>query len=81
MIKLFSFVACFIFISQASAQQKTGKKKANQPSVTVTSKEEIDSAYKNLKWRNIGPTRGGRSVTATGVVNDPLVYYLSLIHI
>ena len=76
MIKLISFVACFIFISQASAQQKTEKKKATQPSLTVTSKEEIDSAYKNLKWRNIGPTRGGRSVTATGVVNDPLVYYM-----
>ncbi len=31
--------------------------------------------YKNLKWRNIGPFRGGRSVTATGVTQNPLVYY------
>lgn len=28
-----------------------------------------------LKYRNIGPFRGGRSVTATGVVNDPMTYY------
>ncbi len=28
-----------------------------------------------LKYRNIGPFRGGRSVTATGVVKDPLTYY------
>ncbi len=28
-----------------------------------------------IKYRNIGPFRGGRSVTATGVVNDPLTYY------
>ncbi|WP_289028806.1 glycosyl hydrolase [uncultured Algoriphagus sp.] len=28
-----------------------------------------------IKYRNIGPYRGGRSVTATGVVNDPLTYY------
>lgn len=28
-----------------------------------------------LKYRNIGPFRGGRSVTATGVVGDPLTYY------
>ncbi len=28
-----------------------------------------------LKYRNIGPYRGGRSVSATGVVNDPLTYY------
>ena len=29
-----------------------------------------------LKYRNIGPFRGGRSVTATGVVGDPLTYYM-----
>lgn len=28
-----------------------------------------------LKYRNIGPFRGGRSVAASGVVNDPLTYY------
>lgn len=28
-----------------------------------------------IKYRNIGPFRGGRSVAATGVVNDPLTYY------
>lgn len=28
-----------------------------------------------IKYRNIGPFRGGRSVTATGVVSDPLTYY------
>ena len=31
--------------------------------------------YKGLKWRNIGPFRGGRSVTATGVKQNPMVYY------
>lgn len=31
--------------------------------------------YKGLKWRNIGPFRGGRSVTATGVRQNPMVYY------
>jgi len=28
-----------------------------------------------LKYRNIGPFRGGRSVTASGVIGDPLTYY------
>ncbi len=31
--------------------------------------------YKGLKWRNIGPFRGGRSVTATGVKQNPMTYY------
>ncbi len=29
-----------------------------------------------IKFRNIGPFRGGRSVTASGVVQDPLTYYM-----
>lgn len=35
-----------------------------------------ETYFKAAKWRNIGPYRGGRSVTATGVVNDPLTYYM-----
>ena len=32
--------------------------------------------FKPLKYRNIGPYRGGRSVSATGVIGDPLTYYM-----
>ena len=28
--------------------------------------------FSGLKWRNIGPFRGGRSVTSSGVVGDPM---------
>lgn len=35
-----------------------------------------DSAFKQLKFRNIGPFRGGRSVCTSGAINDPLVYYM-----
>ncbi len=38
--------------------------------------QEAESYFKPLKYRNIGPFRGGRSVTASGVVNDPLTYYM-----
>lgn len=38
--------------------------------------QEIQDYFKDLKYRNIGPYRGGRSVTASGVVNDPLTYYM-----
>lgn len=31
-----------------------------------------------MKYRNIGPHRGGRSVTATGVVGEPLTYYMGI---
>ncbi len=32
--------------------------------------------FKPLKYRSIGPFRGGRSVTATGVIGDPMTYYM-----
>ena len=38
--------------------------------------QEAETYFKPLKYRNIGPFRGGRSVTASGVVNDPLTYYM-----
>ena len=38
--------------------------------------QTAEEYFKPLKYRNIGPFRGGRSVSATGVVNDPLTYYM-----
>ncbi|MBK9980996.1 MAG: glycosyl hydrolase [Saprospiraceae bacterium] len=32
--------------------------------------------YSGMKWRSIGPYQGGRSLTSTGVIGDPLTYYL-----
>ncbi len=47
-----------------------------QKKQTQQASETFDkSLYAAMKWRNIGPFRGGRSVTATGVVGQPLVYY------
>ena len=38
--------------------------------------QEANQFFKPLKYRNIGPFRGGRSVTASGVINNPLTYYM-----
>ncbi|MEM9328210.1 MAG: glycosyl hydrolase [Bacteroidota bacterium] len=37
--------------------------------------QSINDTFKPLKYRNIGPFRGGRSVCASGVIGDPLTYY------
>ena len=37
---------------------------------------DLNTNFKPVKWRNIGPFRGGRSVTATGVVDDIYTYYM-----
>ncbi len=38
--------------------------------------ENLDSLFKPMRWRSIGPFRGGRSVAATGVVGDAKTYYM-----
>ena len=38
--------------------------------------QPLDSIFKRVKYRSIGPFRGGRSVSASGVVGDPLTYYM-----
>ncbi len=45
-------------------------------SQAIQDTSELTEFFSPLKYRNIGPFRGGRSVTATGVVNDPLTYYM-----
>lgn len=46
-----------------------------QNNQTISSKE-IDSTYLSAtQWRNIGPFRGGRSATVTGVAGKPNLYY------
>lgn len=43
---------------------------------TPTPAETLDSVFAPVKWRSIGPFRGGRSVAATGVAGDPKTYYM-----
>ncbi|MDO9038542.1 MAG: hypothetical protein Q7U59_09375, partial [Lutibacter sp.] len=38
--------------------------------------QEANTYFKPLKYRNIGPFRGGRSVTTSGDISDPLTYYM-----
>lgn len=53
------------------AQKRNKKNSKDEVKPLVTDKE-----FNGLKWRNIGPFRGGRSVTSTGVVGEPHTYYM-----
>lgn len=46
------------------------------PAPAANAQSPSDSAlFAPLRWRNIGPNRGGRSITATGSTARPLEYY------
>ena len=69
-MKILQLSLFFVFLLHSCAAQK--------PTTTTVSTNPNafnPDLYKGLKWRNIGPFRGGRSVTATGVKQNPMVYY------
>ena len=51
----------------------TAQKKKADPQVPVT--PSPDSLFSNLKWRNIGPFRGGRANAVSGVVGNDQKFY------
>jgi len=72
-ISLILLALTFVCSGISIAQKKS---KATTSSAPAAAAQDFDSYFKPVKWRSIGPFRGGRSVTATGVVGDPYTYYM-----
>ncbi len=80
-----------VAMSAASAQNtperqsKADKSALARPTATTNSSEQKpaesestnpeDKLFKGMKYRLIGPFRGGRSLTAAGIPGDPTTYY------
>lgn len=69
-MKWFTFLIILLIMAPLALQSQKSKKKGETPIVLE------DSMYHGLKWRNIGPFRGGRSVASSGVVGQPMTYYM-----
>jgi len=63
---LLPLLALCLFVSTVCAQT----------SQTTTATDDYNTIFKAVKWRSIGPFRGGRAVAACGVVGDPKTYYM-----
>ncbi len=63
--RLISLLVLCFFLTTLSAQTRQS-----------SSADDYNAIFKSLKWRSIGPFRGGRSVSGTGVVGDPKTYYM-----
>jgi photosystem II stability/assembly factor-like uncharacterized protein len=60
--------------AQAPATQPSESAKSNDAEKDEASKAE-EKPFKGMKYRLIGPFRGGRSLTAAGIPGDPTTYY------
>ncbi len=63
-------IICALLLPITVTAQKR-KNNSTEPAIPLT-----DSLFHGLKWRNIGPFRGGRSVASTGVIGQPHTYYM-----
>jgi photosystem II stability/assembly factor-like uncharacterized protein len=70
MKKLFGFVVSVLFLNLILAQT------VPLPTVISLQNEDLNKYFKPAKWRNIGPFRGGRSVSISGVIQNNLHYYM-----
>lgn len=70
-MRIISLLAVLFFCMTAIAQKKT--KTETTPAQPAFA---YDDYFKSLKWRNIGPHRGGRAVTSSGVRGNDQVYYM-----
>jgi photosystem II stability/assembly factor-like uncharacterized protein len=67
--------------AKAAEKTRTSTPAASEKSTESSSSEEQESTkpedklFKGMKYRLIGPFRGGRSLTAAGVPGDPTTYY------
>ena len=73
-MKTIWLLIAIVLIAPLPLQSQKRKSKTSAPAITVQ-----DSLFHGLKWRNIGPFRGGRSVASTGVVGEPMTYYMGTV--
>ncbi len=70
-MKTLQLLLIALLVLPITMQSQKRKKKTTVPAIIVQ-----DSMFHGLKWRNIGPFRGGRSVASSGVVGKPMTYYM-----
>lgn len=77
MTRLFPLFALFLALAANPVFAQKNKKPAPaQPAPTAAASQFFDEKlFNSLRWRNIGPHRGGRSAAVTGVAGKPNLFY------
>ena len=68
-------LALILFLEPALLAQK---KQTQKPAASSQLAVDLESYFKPVHWRNLGHSRGGRSVGATGVKGNTLTYYMGI---
>ena len=71
--KQISYLLILSFFLSFTASVAYGQKKKSENEQTLNYDVKL---YSGLKWRNVGPFRGGRSAAVCGVSGKPLLFYM-----
>ena len=69
-------VAALAIVGAWGIASSTGARAREQFSPTTAAGRSDARAFQDLKWRNVGPTRGGRVTAIAGVRSQPCIYYM-----
>ncbi len=78
------FSAIFTFSQQKERNRKLDTVQKAAPATNESAEKDDgnkedknmgDPLFRGMKYRSIGPYRGGRSITASGIPGDPTTYY------
>ena len=71
----FFLILCITLLVSPDVGAQKKNKKSKEPEAKLLDTGFDESMLSAMKWRCIGPFRGGRSTTVCGVTQDPLTYY------
>ena len=72
-----AIVATLVLAATPLAAQRTAS--TARPAARAASDTTPRSAFSSLRWRNIGPFRGGRSVAVARIIQRPATFYFGAV--
>ncbi|WP_288017268.1 glycosyl hydrolase [Blastomonas sp.] len=72
-------LACWVFTGSAVLAQDANELKVAEEAEETPLPDDEQAYFTSLTWRNIGPDRGGRSISATGSAARPNEYYFTAV--
>ena len=76
-LTLLSVAVSYSLVSQRHARAAFAS--PDEANAQLAMKGYDPALVSSLRWRNIGPNRGGRSIASSGVVKRPLEYYFGAV--
>jgi photosystem II stability/assembly factor-like uncharacterized protein len=73
-----ALTSAIIFVAMLSATAPAQNAPPDKASANASEPQFNPRLYQDLKWRCIGPFRGGRTVGATGVPGKPNLFYIGV---